>query len=367
MCRRWLYASQVVQEQQQAMPLVEVVQKLSFARDLATVQEIVRHAARSLTGADGATFVLRENGNCYYADEDAIAPLWKGMRFSMEACISGWAMLHRQAAVVPDIYADARIPADAYRPTFVRSLAIVPIRSLDPVGAIGNYWATRHEATDDEVRLLQALADTTAVAMENVRVYGELEQRVRERTRELQAANEAIRNLSLLDELTGLYNRRGFYLLAERCHKATRRAGTDQFIAYVDADGLKQVNDARGHRAGDELLKSLAGILKHTFREADVIARVGGDEFCVLGTAQGDTDAATERLARAIAAFNAEAALSSRPLSASCGTATWFACSDDSLDEIVRQADEAMYAAKRVVRNPSHASHPRAPAIKLSA
>ncbi len=349
------------------MPLVEVVQQLSFARDLATVQEIVRRAARSLTGADGATFVLRENGNCYYVDEDAIAPLWKGMRFSMEACISGWAMLHRQAAVIPDIYADARIPADAYRPTFVKSLAMVPIRSLDPVGAIGNYWATRHEATDDEVRVLQALADTTAVAMENVRVYEELEQRVRERTWELEAANEAVRNLSLLDELTGLYNRRGFYLLAEQCRKATRRAGRDQFIAYVDADGLKQVNDAHGHRAGDELLKNLAGILTHTFREADVIARLGGDEFCILGAAQGDVDAVTARLAQAIAAFNAEVAIGSCRLSASCGTATWFASSDDSLDEVVRQADEAMYATKRAVRNLSPARYPRVSAIKLSA
>ncbi len=152
------------------MPLVQVVQQLSLAKDLATVQEIVRRAARELTGADGATFILRENDQCHYADEDAIGPLWKGMRFPMDACISGWSMLHRQPAVIADIYADPRVPADAYRPTFVKSLAMVPIRSLDPMGAIGNYWATHHEATDEEVRTLQALADTTAVALENVSV-----------------------------------------------------------------------------------------------------------------------------------------------------------------------------------------------------
>ncbi len=173
------------------MNLVDVVQELSFAKDLMAVQEIVRRAARSLTGADGATFVLRDREECYYADEDAIAPLWKGMRFPMQACISGWSMLHRQAAVIPDIYADARIPAEAYRPTFVKSLVMVPIRSLDPVGAIGNYWATNHEATAGEVQMLQALADATAVAMENVRVRSELEQRVHERTKELEAARQA--------------------------------------------------------------------------------------------------------------------------------------------------------------------------------
>src|SRR5580658_1372400 len=70
--------------------LVGVVQALSMARDLDAVTEIVRRAARELTGADGATFVLREGDLCFYADEDAIAPLWKGKRFPIGTCISGW-------------------------------------------------------------------------------------------------------------------------------------------------------------------------------------------------------------------------------------------------------------------------------------
>ena len=167
--------------------LVEVVQELSMARDLANVMDIVRRAARNLTGADGATFVLREGDQCFYAEEDAIAPLWKGLRFPMSACISGWAMLNRRPAVIEDIYADSRIPANAYRPTFVKSLAMVPIRTLSPVGAIGTYWAKMRKPKEAEVRLLQALADSTSLAMENVRVYGELEQRVRLRTSELSA------------------------------------------------------------------------------------------------------------------------------------------------------------------------------------
>jgi len=165
--------------------LVEVVQQLSMARDLATVMDVVRRAARKLTGADGATFVLRDGDLCFYAEEDAISPLWKGQRFPMSMCISGWVMLNREPAVIADIYADPRIPADAYRPTFVRSLAMVPIRTLQPVGAIGNYWAQPYLPTPAQVKVLQALADTTAVAMENVQVYAELEQRVRERTSEL--------------------------------------------------------------------------------------------------------------------------------------------------------------------------------------
>jgi len=158
--------------------LVGVVQALSQARDVATVTRITRDAARELTGADGATFVLRDGGQCYYADENAIAPLWKGKRFPLEACVSGWVMMNAQPATIPDIYDDPRVPTEAYRPTFVKSLAMVPIRRESPIGAIGNYWATPHTPTREEIAVLQALADTTTVALENARLYEELNARV---------------------------------------------------------------------------------------------------------------------------------------------------------------------------------------------
>jgi len=156
------------------MRLVTVMQELSRARELPAIMAIVRHAARELTGADGATFVLRDGEFCYYADEEAIGPLWKGQRFPLESCISGWVMQHREPAVIEDIYADPRIPVAAYRPTFVQSLAMVPIRTLDPIGAIGNYWATHRRPSAEQLRLLQMLADATAVAIANVQASGAL-------------------------------------------------------------------------------------------------------------------------------------------------------------------------------------------------
>jgi signal transduction histidine kinase len=176
--------------------LVSAVGELSLARSVESVRTVVGRAARELTGADGATFVLRDGDKCSYVDEDAIGPLWKGQKFPLTACISGWAMLNRQAAAIEDIYSDPRIPVDAYRPTFVKSLVMVPIRVEAPIGAIGNYWAKRHAPTAEEVELIQALANTTAVAMENAQVYAELEQRVRDRTLQLEATNRELEAFS---------------------------------------------------------------------------------------------------------------------------------------------------------------------------
>ena len=176
--------------------LISVVQELSLARNLDSIMRVVRRAARELTGADGASFVLPDAGFCYYADEEAIAPLWKGKRFPMQTCISGWVMQNGKTAVIEDIYDDPRIPVDAYRPTFVKSMVMVPIRSLHPVGAIGAYWARRRRPRPEEVKILQALANSTSVAMENVQLYSGLEQKVAERTARLQLLNEELESFS---------------------------------------------------------------------------------------------------------------------------------------------------------------------------
>ena len=154
--------------------LVEVIEALSGARSIGQIAEIVRTRARLLSGADGVTFVLREGEECVYLDEDAIAPLWKGLRFPMSACISGWAMLNGRTVVIPDIYADPRIPHDAYRPTFVRSLVMTPVRPTEAIAAIGAYWSRQREPTAEEVTLLQVIARATATALANVQAYASL-------------------------------------------------------------------------------------------------------------------------------------------------------------------------------------------------
>lgn len=169
--------------------LLRAVRDLAAARDVDAIVEIVRHAARELVDADGATFVLRDQDQCYYVDEDAIEPLWSGMRFPLDTCISGWAMVHHEAVFLPDIYLDDRIPHEAYRPTFVKSLAMTPVRTADPVAAIGTYWADEHVTTPAEAEVLQALADSTAVALERAQVLHHLEDVVAERTQAIEASN----------------------------------------------------------------------------------------------------------------------------------------------------------------------------------
>jgi two-component system CheB/CheR fusion protein len=150
--------------------LVRAMRALARARTMDQVGAVIREHARRLLNADAATFVVREGDNCYYADEDAIAPLWKGRRFPASACASGWAIQQRQPVAVHDIYQDARLPLDLYRPTFIKSLAIVPVREDDPVAAIGAYWSVPHLATRDEMDILRMLADGAALAVNSVQL-----------------------------------------------------------------------------------------------------------------------------------------------------------------------------------------------------
>jgi two-component system CheB/CheR fusion protein len=144
------------------------VDQLDGAASIGQVGEIVRSAARRVTRAGGATFVLRDGDLCFYADEDAIGPLWKGQRFPMSECISGWAMLHKESVAVPDIERDSRIPLDAYRPTFVRSLVMVPINREAPVGAIGAYWSHTGVHSHAPIEALESLAAAAAAAIERI-------------------------------------------------------------------------------------------------------------------------------------------------------------------------------------------------------
>lgn len=158
---------------------------------------------------------------------------------------------------------------------------------------------------------------------------------------------EELRALSLVDELTGLYNRRGFMTLAKHQQKIAFRTGKEMMLIYADMDGLKKINDTYGHPAGDAALAQMAKILKESFRGSDITARLGGDEFAVLAleAAAPCSERLKARFEEKLLSKLAAAAVPFR-LSFSVGMACWDPKAPCSIEELLAQADQAMYAEK---------------------
>ena len=162
-------------------------------------------------------------------------------------------------------------------------------------------------------------------------------------------------NLALSDELTGVYNRRGFLALAERQLKLGHRSGRAILVFFADVDGLKQINDKFGHKEGDLALVRAAQVLEKTFRDSDVIARFGGDEFAVLALEVSGHSESTirARLDRNLKELNARD--SRYTLSISLGAARFDPTSPRSpasIEQLMIRADEAMYEEKRLRSKP---------------
>lgn len=164
---------------------------------------------------------------------------------------------------------------------------------------------------------------------------------------ERQRMKAALRILSLIDELTGLYNRRGFMTLAEHQMKLSRRKQSAFYLIFTDLDGMKIINDTYGHKEGDHALIQTAHLLKETFRGSDIIARMGGDEFAIFAIepAASSAEQIAKRFQDNIAAFNAR---QTKPynLSISVGVVECTPESPLSLDEMLAQADTLMYRNK---------------------
>lgn len=172
--------------------------------------------------------------------------------------------------------------------------------------------------------------------------------------RRINRMQEEIQHLSLRDELTGLYNVRGFHLLAEQGLRLARRAQQSFCVLFVDLDDLKKINDKLGHNAGSALIAEAAQLLNSTFRETDVIGRIGGDEFVVAG--QFDEEAilsAIERLQESAEAINAAEGRKFK-LSLSMGFAVNEAKPGETLKGLLSRADAAMYEVKRLKKQTAH-------------
>ncbi|MCL4477056.1 MAG: GGDEF domain-containing response regulator [Nitrospirae bacterium] len=170
----------------------------------------------------------------------------------------------------------------------------------------------------------------------------------------LMKVQEKQRVMSITDELTGLYNRRGFFTLAEQRLKLAKRQRRGIFMLYADVDGLKAINDTLGHQEGDMALVDTANLLKATYRESDIIARIGGDEFVVIpvGSAGDDIEIITARLQKNLDHHNATEHRN-YTLSISIGIAYYDTENPSSIDELLAAGDRLMYEQKKIKRGVS--------------
>jgi diguanylate cyclase (GGDEF)-like protein/PAS domain S-box-containing protein len=256
----------------------------------------------------------------------------------------------------------------------------------DPADAVGktdfDYFADEHaqKAFADEQRLLQtgeplvgieeretwadgreAWVSTTKVPLRDrggriIGLFGisrditekkRNEQRLSEQAAQLAEQASTLERLTLVDELTGLNNRRGLQTLGEQALYRARRDGSSVALLFLDLDGLKQINDMRGHGAGDDALRAIASVIRACVRESDIAARIGGDEFCVLLFDQAGE--AVVNVADRITAGTAAAAKERSfpfPFTVSIGACEVDARMPGSIEELLRLADRSMYEEK---------------------
>lgn len=194
-------------------------------------------------------------------------------------------------------------------------------------------------SSDDDV-LLEGLANSTAQVIQTAKIE-----------ESLRKSEEALKTLSLKDDLTGLYNRRGFFTLAEQGLKTAQRMGTELLLIYGDLDNLKKTNDTLGHKEGDRALVDISQILKETFRESDIIARIGGDEFVILALNSLETSA--EKLINRFDQVLNDHHLQTKrsyKLSMSLGMACFDPQNPCSIEVLLAEADKLMYANKQTKR-----------------
>lgn len=151
--------------------LARTAELLAVTRSLDDILAVLSRTARWIAGSDGIALIRREGDFCAYVAEDAIEPLWKGCRFPLDACVSGWAMRNNETVIVPDIGRDSRVPVTPYVTKAIRSLVMIPIGAPEPVAALGAYWCAMVLLDKAAVARIEALARQATEALARVEAH----------------------------------------------------------------------------------------------------------------------------------------------------------------------------------------------------
>jgi diguanylate cyclase len=273
-----------------------------------------------LTKAEGAVVELPEGDELVHRATAGTAVDYQGARLKQNHSLSGLCLSTGEQLYCEDSETDPRVDREVARRTNARSAMVVPLVFDGKTTGVLKVWAAAPKAFDeDQARVLGMLAHFIGTALGRAELM------------------EKLREQAVTDELTRVTNRRAWYQQLARAMAQSRRSGQTLSILILDVDGLKETNDALGHAAGDELLRSLARQWASELREADLLGRIGGDEFAVI-LEDTEEDAAFE-VARRLDALHTDRER------ASIGIAVWDG--EETAAELIARADLSMYRYKR--------------------
>lgn len=342
--------------------LLALARDLMQAPDLRSVLELVAPALQELLVVEDALMIVHLGGQEFSAAYDRSGLLQSARQECVLCRNARQAMENRRPIFLPDVALDPGTQGAGLLAIGGVSLLAFPFPSAEPMGVLGALWC-RKKSRQQLKRLiptLRQIADLAGAALGNVESRLAIERQVSARRKETaQAAQrhevelrrrdlveEEIRRISITDVLTGMLNRRGFFLRAEQSLRVARRQKMPSALIFADIDALKTVNDRLGHDEGDRLIQDGASILRSCFRDSDVVARLGGDEFAAFTLDAAIPEVILARIQENIESFDQR---SSRPyrVSFSTGIVQCDPSSDLALSDYLALADKQMYEQKK--------------------
>lgn len=351
--------------------LFVLARDLLQASDLKSIPLLVGPVIHELMTSDGALLVVMIGNKESVTEFDhrgIILPA--GKETALIKCARE-VMNRKEPLLLPNVAVDSGTNTNDLSAVGIASLLAIPFPPVRSLGALTVFWnRAKRQRFTRQSSILWHIVELTGAAVGNMSFKQDLEETIQaqaqeiadsshEHAREIQRRDqveEEIRHISVTDVLTGMKNRRGFFLQAEQSFKMAQRHGLTSALIFADIDGLKTVNDTLGHDAGDHLIQDSAQILHDSFRASDVVARLGGDEFAAFTVDAAQPEVILARIRDNIEDFNQHSSRSYK-VSFSTGIVQCDPSSHLTLFDYLALADKKMYEQKKGSHHHHHHRH----------